>query len=1337
MQQFKQNIEFGLEPVTYNPFGEAEITKLSSLSEAQKEVWLSCKLGGREANLSYNESTSLELHGELDAGLIWKACDMLIERHESLRMSFSGDGKSLMIYKHLDPFRTERDFSVFDAEERSEALNSFLLQEVSGLFDLNNGPLLRISLIKLEESKHLLTFTAHHLVCDGWSFGVIFEEVAAIYSALKEQKPIHLSEPILFSQYAREMEEYSQSPEYVGIEQYWLKEYQDIPEPLDLPTDRPRPDQRQFKAQRDDFKIPESLAAELKDLGKKYKASLVSTIMASFEVFLYQITGQKDIVLGLPAAGQAATGNLALVGHCVNLLPIRSQIDPQLSFGEYLSKRRLKLLDDFEHQQITFGNLIKKLKIVRDSSKIPLVPVVFNIDMGMDDQVNFLGLNHRLISNPRAYENFDLALNVSKQGEDLVFEWSYQLGLFEPETIAQWMQAFQQLLSVCCENPGKKIIDLNETTTIPEEYLVSGKIEPEIQNNSILHILQDISKKFPDNLALASEGVSLTYSDLELKTKQLGAALQAQGLKKGEVVGIILPRDSNLPLAMLGILKAGGAFLPIDPALPEERIAYMLVNAQCHHVLTDPSLGDFSRVGLKVFFGHELILQGKKTNLEAIQFNLPTEDDLAYVLYTSGSTGQPKGVKVTHGNFANFLHALSETLKLGEKDCSLALTTVSFDISLFELFVPLVKGGSVYIASTDLLYEGRNFAEIIRKNKITLIQGTPSTWRVLFGSGFQEKIPLKVLTGGEGISLSIAEKLNMYFGGFWFGYGPTETTVVSSIQKITDPSKISVGKPIYNTHYLIMNENSKPLKIGRIGEVLIGGLGVSQGYLGQEELVKEKFVVFDLQGKGSCRFYKTGDLGWIDQLGELHIVGRKDAQVKIRGYRIELGEIEAQLNKLEQVAEAVVMVGDRERAEKELQAFVLLKSEYQGVLEIENIQIIKKQLKYFLPDYMIPNQWVFPDAFPLTPNQKIDRKKLQDFLPSASNTYQEEKRFSELESLIHGIWKKHLGAREIGLFDNFFDLGGHSLMAVDVVSELEKALGRELFINSMFKYPVLSDYAAFLDESIGEKVDWSCLVPMKPSGTRPPLYMVHGVGCSVTSFYALAEGMPEDQPVYGFQVKGLNGIDEPHHSLEEMAAHYVDLMLQHNPEGPYYVSGYSFGGYVAFEMVHQLLKKGIFDVKLILFDTAVWNKDDNKSLGEKVVQEILRRKAEWSLFIKFPTYFIQNKKEAFRKKLEKKFNIKLVDENSISERRQIIKRLTSNNEKLINQYTLPKISKDMYLFKVKWPDFYMQDMEFYGWKDFTENVKVIPLPGHHEIIFKDTEILKAMVFNLQSVLNES
>ncbi|MCX2449842.1 amino acid adenylation domain-containing protein [Pedobacter sp. PLR] len=914
-------------PVDFDPFDDKsrEIEKIVFTNEPQKEIWLSCMIGEVAANLAYNESVSLELKGEIQFAHFGTALLAVLDRHEALRATVSPNGETLIIYKNQD---IALDFhNISEESDQKAVLDAFIEQEMQSPFDLQEGPLMRLFLHKLSETHYYFTIVKHHIISDGWSTGVFLEDLSKIYNAQVQGKPISLSPAPQISEYAAEMIVFEQSTEYQETLNYWLDMYRDSVPVLDLPTDFPRPALRTYKASRFDLHLSTEIVAKLKKTGASSGASLVNTLLSAFEIFLYLQTHQEELVVGLPAAGQAATEKFGLVGHCVNLLPLKTRIDPNLSFTEYLKQRKKAFFDAYDHQKFTFGQLVKALNLKRDPSRIPLVPVVFNIDMGMDNSVSFEGLDYELISNPRAYETFELFLNATSSKRGLTLEWTYNSGLFTPATIEKMAGDFENLLKDFVADPTKTI--QSHSLANSESWLNQLKQWNQTtvdfdKNINISRLIEGMALKFPNQKAVTFKKEQLTYSELIYRVNQFAAYLQDKGLKTGDIVAIATDRSIEMVIGLLGILKAGGVYLPLDPDFPHDRIVYMLEDSKAKMLLVSKAYaGKYAAAKAGEFVIEDI--WAALDHHPGQNIDVPVSGtDLAYILYTSGSTGKPKGVKIMHVNLMNFLLSMQSAPGINPSDRLLAITTISFDIAGLELYLPLITGAELVLCDTESARDGRLLLDLIRDQQITIMQATPSTWRMMIESGWTSNIPLKVLCGGEGLPKDLATALLQRCSSLWNMYGPTETTIWSTIKEVKKEDEvITIGKPIFNTSIYLVNENGQLVPPGNIGEILIGGEGLAAGYLNRPELTAEKFIKDIFSGSDHARLYKTGDLGKFTEDGEVICLGRSDQQVKIRGHRIELGEIENAITDLGDVKQAVVMARADQLGEQRLVAYVI------------------------------------------------------------------------------------------------------------------------------------------------------------------------------------------------------------------------------------------------------------------------------------------------------------------------------------------------------------------------------------------------------------------------------
>lgn len=920
-----QKPDLSFNEITFNPFEDGkDIEKIVAINESQREIWLSCIIGGEEASLAYNESVSLDLTGSFQFDAFKRSIEIIVKRHEALRSSISANGENFIIYEDF-PFSLDmEDLSNYDRIEQQHLLKEFVTRQMNLTFDLQDGPLFRVYLHKLQEDRHYFTLVIHHLIGDGWSIGIILEDLSKLYNAYLKNLPAVLNDGPQISTYALEQYDFLQSEDFRKVENYWLDLYKGPIPVLDLQTDYLRPPKRTYKAHRIDHPLSVSLIGQLKAMGATAGCSLVNTMLTAFEVFLYQQTRQRDIVVGLPTAGQSATENFELVGHCVNLLPLRSIINPELSFLQYLKLRKSAFFDAYEHQQFSFGQLVKKLNVKRDTSRIPLVPVVFNMDMGMDSAVSFDSLQHHLISNPRAYETFEIFLNLTGSKESFILEWTYNTQLFKAATIERMTKEFEILLEKLSQQPE---LQLNEFVQKDKKEPSETTKSADYSFKSTIELINEAASHYPDKIAASFRRQQLSYRQLMEKSNQLAFHLIEKGVCVGDIIGLSTERSMEMLISLLAILKAGAVYIPLDPEYPQERIDFMLTDSASKILLlSQQNKGRFHTNALQIVI--EEVWQDLG-NYPDHQPEIKTgPDHLAYILYTSGSTGKPKGVKITHKNLSNFLLSMQAAPGITAEDRLLAITTISFDIAGLELYLPLISGAELIIADTEETKDGRLLLGIIEERAISIMQATPSTWQMMIDSDWKKAYAIKILSGGEPLKKELADQLLKKCTALWNMYGPTETTIWSTIKKVSrGDQQLTIGHPINNTDLYIMDELGRPLPPGMPGEIYIGGDGVADGYLNRPELTKEKFIHWD----GFTEIlYKTGDLGKLLDNGEYVCLGRIDQQVKIRGHRIELGEIETIITAQEGIKQAVVLAREDTPSDQRLIAYVLLDDKTDG-----------------------------------------------------------------------------------------------------------------------------------------------------------------------------------------------------------------------------------------------------------------------------------------------------------------------------------------------------------------------------------------------------------------------
>ena len=960
--------------VDFDPFAGPAIERTIPSTEAQREVFVASQMGP-EASCAYNESVSLELTGALDTARIDGAIAKLVQRHEALRARMSADGLRMVILEHEDIRPAFVDLGGKTAAEQQHELEAIGERDMNTPFDLLNGPVFRVALIKLSADKHLLRLTGHHIVCDGWSLGIMMADISKLYSG------VDLPPAVPYSDYAMAQLDFEQGDGHAEVERYWLDSFKGTPPRVDLPTDRPRPQQKTFSSRRIDLDMDPALVRRLRETATRTGTSLVTTLLTCFEVLVYRLTGDSDLCIGLPAAGQNDFGMKDLVGHCVNLLALRSGIDEARPFADHLKERRSAMLDASDHQKYTFGTLVRKLKVPREPGRVPLVPVVFNIDMNMDDGVAFTGLTHRLISNPRSFENFELFLNiVGRRDGGMGIEVQYNTDLFDDTTIRRWLGLYETLMHSAMDDLSRPIGQLALLPATEVKALAALQPAPVPPEGApLMHAgFARQAAATPERTALRSGRERLSYRQLNERADQLAHELRARGIGRGQRVGLCLERGPDMMIALLGTLKSGAAYVPLDPGFPQARLDYYAEDAQLALLITGSQVAT-APLSWRADAGERVLRMDQDgawktrttTALEPDDKLDAGPEDAAYVIYTSGSTGKPKGVVVPHRAVANFLGSMRREPGITADDRLVAVTTLSFDIAVLELMLPLHTGAEVILADRETAMDGKRLAALLAESGATMMQATPATWRVLLDAGWRGGPAFRALCGGEGLPAPLARALLDRSGQLWNMYGPTETTIWSTCARVEHPERgIHIGHPIDNTTVWILDAYRQPCPLGVPGEICIGGEGVALGYLDRPELTADRFVTVPIDGTDTL-LYRTGDRGRWRHDGTLEHLGRLDFQVKVRGYRIELGEIEARCGEAAGVGRCVVITREDTPGDVRLAAYLML-SEPQRFDQAA----LRKHLGATLPQYMVPQHIVVLDALPLLPNGKIDRKAL-------------------------------------------------------------------------------------------------------------------------------------------------------------------------------------------------------------------------------------------------------------------------------------------------------------------------------------------------------------------------
>jgi amino acid adenylation domain-containing protein len=1040
------------------------------LSFAQERLWFLEQLDPGKA--TYNLPNALRLTGALDVRRLAGALGEVVRRHAVLRTTFAEvEGRPAQLVSHHAGLAfAVVDLSALPAAERAGEARRLVSLEVDHPFDLARGPLLRALLLRLAPAEHEAVLTMHHIVSDGWSMGVLVREMAALYAGSPPPEP-----PIQYADFARWQREWLQGEVLESELAYWRKRLSGVP-PLELPADRPRPPVQRFRGAAHPLSLSRPLRDGLAALSRREGATLFMGGLAALVALLARYTGQDDIAVGTPSANRNRAEIEELIGFFVNTLVVRTDAGCDPSFRRLLACVQEASVGAFAHQDLPFEKVVEELRPERDLSRAPLFQVMFILQNATSRPLELAGL--RL--DPEPFEvttsKFDLTLSLFEDSRGMLAgSLEYDTDLFEAATVARWAGHLEVLLQGIVAAPERRISELPLLGEAERRMLLADWNATAVSwpRATLLHeLFEHQAAARPEAWAVGFGAERLTYGELEERSNRLARHLRRLGVGSEVRVGLCVDRSAEMVVALLGILKSGGAYVPLDPAHPSERLGLVLEDSGVPVLVTEERLlGTLPAHGARVVCldrDGAVIERESGASLERIA----DAENLAYVLYTSGSTGRPKGVGLSHRAVVNFLRAMRERPGLRETDVVPALTTLSFDIAGLEIYLPLAVGGRVEVLDREEAADGARLAARLAETGATLVQATPATWRLLIDSGWQGMPGLKILCGGEALPRDLAEALLGRELELWNVYGPTETAIWSAVGQVAPgEGPVLLGAPIANTELYVVDRQLALAPVGIPGELLIGGAGLARGYQGRPDLTAEKFVPHPFTAVPGARIYRTGDLVRYRPSGELEFLGRIDHQVKVRGFRIELGEIEAALIRHSSVRQAVVAV--REHGGNKSLVGYLVADPAPPAGEL------RETLRRSLPEYMIPAAFVILESLPLTPSGKVDRKALPAPEAWQSSTERYVAPAGLTEELVAAIWAEVLHAERIGAADNFFDLGGHSLVATQVMSRLRATLGVELPLRALFEVPTVRGLARAVEQA-RLPGDATSLAPISP-----------------------------------------------------------------------------------------------------------------------------------------------------------------------------------------------------------------------------------------------------------------
>ncbi|HMS64575.1 MAG TPA: amino acid adenylation domain-containing protein [Ignavibacteria bacterium] len=1142
-----------------------------------------------EGSDAYIDQFCYDLSGDLNEEILKNAWTEIIKRHGVFRTSFQWKGISKpvqIVNKEAELPWKFNDWSNLSEEERNSDFKKFLEKDRSEVFSMEKAPLMRCTLIKLTESKYKFVWTFHHIIMDGWSYPIIQNEVFSIYDHLLNSKEIDLPKPVPYKQFILWLNK--QDKESAG--KFWKNELKGLDSPTIISSNYSDIQGKEGEAKEIDLHFSVKETSEIQLAAKKNQLTLNTVIQGVWADLLSTYSGEEEVLFGATVSGRdpSLRGVENMIGLFINTLPVRVKVDKSKDLILWLKEIQSNHL---ERDQYSYSSLID----IQEISGFPRGTQLFenilvfenyppdrsaeNIDRGIQ------------ISNLFAVErtNFPLTIVIAP-GQSLSIKFIYDTSKYSPVLIEQIKTNFKTLLENFSKNSESKLSEISILTEAERNKIIYEWNETKVNydlSKPVNRLIEEQTLRTPDSVAIEFINEKLTYKQLDEKANRVANYLIRSGIKPESIVGICIDRSLEMMIGLLGIMKAGGAYVPIDPSYPQERIDYMIEDSQAKIILTTSDLSNVTgKHDAKVIFldKNSDELNNESTDTPAVSIQ---PDNMVYVIYTSGSTGNPKGVVNIHRGLSNQIQWIRDYLKCTAEDVVLQKTSFSFDVSTFELFMPLICGAKLVFAIPEGHKNNSYLIEVVTEKKITIIHFVTSMLSLFLEESYIDKCKSLRLfvSSGEEVTIPVQKLFFEKFPDVELHdlYGPTETSVHVTYWKCDSRTKLNtvpIGKPVANTQAYILDSYNNPVPVGIAGELHIGGAQVARGYFNREELTKERFIHDPFSEVKDSKLYKTGDLVRFFPDGNIEYLGRKDNQIKLRGFRIELGEIESVISEFKGIRNSVVIAKDFSIGDKRLIAYFVTEN---------NADIPLSELKNFLsirlPVFMIPSEFIKINEIPITGSGKVDKKALPE-PETGRNT--DSKNYSQpadsLELQLVKIWEKVIGKSPIGVKDNFFDLGGHSLIALRLFGYIEKLTGKKLPLSTLFKYQTIEQLAVILRDE-GWKPQWKSLVGVNPGGSKYPFFYIPPAAGTALEVKNIIKYISDDQPFYILESVGLDGKEPPHTEIQQMSAHYVKEIQSLQPEGPYLIGGRCFGGRVAFDVAQRIVSQGQKVALLSIFDT--------------------------------------------------------------------------------------------------------------------------------------------------------